>query len=157
LCVDKLSVDDAVEKCVQLLGGLADVVFDCAGFSSTTNTAVGVSVSGGTVVSVGMGESEQKLRWSEINMREVDVKGIFRYCHTYPVCIDLLQSGKVNVDPLITHVMDVTSGTSAGSGSGANGGGSGGSEWRMDESVVLEGFEIARTGRDGAIKVMFML
>ena len=151
LCVDKLSVDDTVARCVELMGGLADVVFDCAGFTSTTNTAIGLSVSGGTVVSVGMGESEQKLRASEINMREVDVKGIFRYCHTYPVCIQLLDSGKVNVDPLITHVMDVTQGSGGGKADGAAG------DWHMDESVVLEGFEIARTGRDGAIKVMFML
>ena len=147
LCVDKLSVDDCVERCTQLLDGPADIVFDCAGFSSTTNTAIRVSKNGGTVVAVGLGESEQTIRASEINMREVDIKGIFRYAHTYPVCLQLLASGKVNVDPLITHVMDATGGT----------GKKGGTEWRMDESVVLEGFEIAKTGRDGAIKVMFML
>ena len=125
-------------------------MFDCAGFTATANTALGICASGGTLVSVGMGESEWKLNAGGINMREVDVKGIFRYCHTYPVCIELLESGKVNVDPLITHVLDVTQGTSGSSGSGGGG-------WHMDESVVLDGFEIARTGRDGAIKVMFML
>ena len=153
LCVDKLSVDDAVKRYTELMGAMADVVFDCAGFTATANTALGICASGGTLVSVGMGESEWKLQAGEINMREVDIKGIFRYCHTYPVCIELLASGKVNVDPLITHVMDVTGGTGGESG-GKEGGGGG---WHMDESVVLEGFEIARTGRDGAIKVMFML
>ena len=159
LCVDKLSVDECVDRCVELLGGPADIVFDCAGFSSTTNTAIRVTMNGGIVVAVGLGESEQKVRASEINMREVDIKGIFRYCHTYPTCLQLLASGKVNVDPLITHVLDVTGGT-GGSGSkqnGVGGGGGGGSEWHMDESVVLDGFDIAKTGRDGAIKVMFTL
>jgi len=149
LCVDKLSVDETVQRCVALLGGTADVVFDCAGFSSTTNAAIRLAVNGGTVVAVGMGESEQTITASEIGMREVDVKGIFRYCHTYPLCLQLLDSGRVNVDPLITHTLDVTG--------GSGGSGSGGGEWRMEESVILDGFEIAKTGRDGAIKVMFML
>ena len=159
LCVDKLSVDQCVDRCVELLGGPADIVFDCAGFSSTTNTAIRVAMNGGIVVAVGLGETEQTIRATEISMREVDIRGIFRYAHTYPVCLQLLDSGKVNVDPLITHVLDVTGGTGGGSGIGSgkvDGAGKGG-EWHMDESVVMDGFEIARTGRDGAIKVMFTL
>lgn len=35
--------------------------------------------------------------------REVDIIGSFRYAHTYPLCLHLLSSGKVNTETLITH------------------------------------------------------
>jgi len=35
--------------------------------------------------------------------REIDVIGIFRYKNTWPICLDLLSSGKIDVKPLITH------------------------------------------------------
>ncbi|KHG27120.1 L-idonate 5-dehydrogenase [Gossypium arboreum] len=35
--------------------------------------------------------------------REVDIIGIFRYKNTWPLCIELLRSGKIDVKPLITH------------------------------------------------------
>lgn len=47
---------------------------------------------------------------------------------SYPDAIDLLASGKVDVKPLITHT------------------------YKLEET--LQAFETARTGREGAIKVM---
>ena len=35
--------------------------------------------------------------------REVDVIGIFRYKNTWPLCLEFLRSGKIDVKPLITH------------------------------------------------------
>lgn len=40
-------------------------------------------------------------------MREVDIKGLFRYHHTYPRAIALMASGKLDVDHLITHKYDL--------------------------------------------------
>ena len=126
-------------------GGPIDVSFDAVGMASTFNTALLSTRSGGRVVCIGLAEPKQDgVLAGEVAVREVDVRGVFRYCHTYPTCVELLASGKVDVKPLITHTMKASEG---GEGEG----------WRMKEDVVLEGFEIARTGRDGAIKVMFEL
>lgn len=64
--------------------------------------------------------------------REVDISGIFRYRNTYPLCLDLLSSGRINVKPLITH------------------------RFGFSEKEVKEAFETSFSGRN-AIKVMFNL
>lgn len=40
--------------------------------------------------------------------REIDVIGIFRYRNTWPLCIELLRTGKIDVKPLITHRFSFT-------------------------------------------------
>ena len=137
-------VDAEVQRCVAVMEGEADVAFDCVGLSSTANVALGVTRAGGVVMCIGLGQSRQTLNSSShVVVREVEMKGVFRYCHTYPTCIDLLNKGKVDVTPLITHQLQLAKGE--------------GDQWRMDEATLLEGFDIARTGREGAIKVIFHL
>jgi L-iditol 2-dehydrogenase len=111
-----------------------DIVIDCAGFESTMRTAIKTAVSGGKVVLVGMGDETMTLPLTEASIREVDIIGSFRYAHTYPTCLALLSSGKINVKPLITH------------------------RFGFDQQSVLEGFTVARDSEaTGAIKVMFDL
>ncbi|KAK5778023.1 hypothetical protein PVK06_045990 [Gossypium arboreum] len=64
--------------------------------------------------------------------REVDIIGIFRYKNTWPLCIELLRSGKIDVKPLITH------------------------RFGFSQKEVEEAFETSARGGD-AIKVMFNL
>lgn len=69
---------------------------------------------------------------AEATVREVEIIGSFRYAHTYPICLSLLASEKINLKPLITH------------------------RFGFDEPSVAEGFAAARdTAVSGAIKVMF--
>ena len=141
-------VADVVRACIDAMGGQqADVSFDCVGLSSTANTALGVTRSGGVMVSIGLASPRNELTMAaDVVVREVEVRGVFRYCHTYPTCIDLLSRGLVDVTALISHPLTLAKGE--------------GDSWRMDEAALLKGFDIARTGRDGAntvIKVMFAL
>lgn len=111
-----------------------DVVIDCAGFESTMRTAIKAAVSGAKVVLVGMGQEEMTLPMAEASIREVDILGSFRYANTYPTCIALIASGRVNVKPLITH------------------------RFGFSPEGVAEGFATARDAAvTGAIKVMFNL
>jgi threonine dehydrogenase-like Zn-dependent dehydrogenase len=41
--------------------------------------------------------------WFLMGVREVDVIGIFRYRNTWPLCIEFLKTGKIDIKPLITH------------------------------------------------------
>ena len=81
---------------------------------------------------MGMGHSEMTVPLTSAAIREVDVVGVFRYRDTWPLCIDLLRSGKVDVRPLITH------------------------RFGFSQREVEEAFEVSARGRE-AIKVMFNL
>ena len=67
-----------------------------------------------------------------LNDREVDIIGVFRYKNTWPLCLDFISSGKIDVKPLITH------------------------RFGFSQKEVEEAFETSARGGD-AIKVMFNL
>jgi len=83
--------------------GESDQTIECTGVESSMQTGIYATKSGGMLVVVGLGKEEITLPIVNALCREVDVRGIFRYCNTYPTALELVASGKVNVKPLITH------------------------------------------------------
>nr|AFK35907.1 unknown [Medicago truncatula] len=95
-------------------------------------TALTATQPGGKVCLVGMGHSEMTVPLTPAAAREVDVVGIFRYKNTWPLCLEFLRSGKIDVKPLITH------------------------RFGFSQKEVEEAFETSARGGN-AIKVMFNL
>lgn len=125
-------VNSEVEKIHITMGTGVDVSFDCAGFSKTMSTALNATRPGGKVCLIGMGHNELTVPLTSAAAREVDVVGVFRYKNTWPLCLEFLRSGKIDVKPLITH------------------------RFGFSQKEVEEAFETS--GRGGsAIKVMFNL
>ncbi len=52
---------------------------------------------------VGMGAESVALPATLLTVKEVDLCGSFRYRNTYPLCLRLLASGRIDALPLITH------------------------------------------------------
>lgn len=96
-------VDAEVELINEAMGGVVDVTFDCVGFNKTMSTALRVTRAGGKVCLVGMGHHEMTVPLTPAAAREVDVVGIFRYKNTWPICLEFIRNGKIDVKPLITH------------------------------------------------------
>lgn len=102
------SEKDNVKKIHEQLGGAPDVCIDCSGVEATARLSILTAKSGGCVVLVGMGNSEAKLPITDGLVREVDIRGVFRYCNDYPAALALVASGKINVKKFITHHFDIT-------------------------------------------------
>lgn len=82
----KLSDKENIENVKQEVGGRADVTIECTGFQSSIKVAMLLTKSGGKCVLVGLGPAEVTIPISETALREVDIRGIFRYTHWYINC-----------------------------------------------------------------------
>lgn len=88
---------------ITVQGITADVCLDATGVESAIKTCVYAAKRGGVVVLIGMGKPEVSIPVLEASVRELDIRGVFRYCNTYPAALDLVATGKVNLKRLVTH------------------------------------------------------
>ena len=79
-----------------------DVLLECSGNARATWDAVGIVGRAGRVVLVGMGGDEVRLPLSHVQDREIVLTGAFRYANTWPTAIELVASGRVDLDAMVT-------------------------------------------------------
>ncbi|XP_023421690.1 sorbitol dehydrogenase isoform X1 [Cavia porcellus] len=103
LQVSQESAQEIASKVEGLLGGKPEVTIECTGAESAIQAGIYATRSGGTLVLVGMGSEMARVPLIHAAIREVDIKGVFRYCNTWPMAISMLASKSVNVKPLVTH------------------------------------------------------
>lgn len=94
---------DLAQKVEELLGCMPDSTIECTGAEFCVHTGIYSTRSGGTVLLVGHGPALVNIPLLNAAIREVDIRGMFRYCNTYPMAIAMLASKKLDVKPLITH------------------------------------------------------
>ena len=99
------SKEDAVKKVLELTGGMGcDLVIETAGTEITTRQAVQMTKKGATIVLVGYSKTgEIKMPISLALDKELTFKTVFRYRHIYPMAIDAVASGKVNLKGIVTN------------------------------------------------------
>lgn len=86
-----------------LIESFFDKVIQTAGVASAYKQAIEIVARGGRVVQVGHPSTEKIFIDPNLPItREFEVVGSFRYANTYPVAISLLDSGKVQLKPIIS-------------------------------------------------------
>lgn len=85
----------------------ADLVIETAGMEITARQAIHITKKGATIVLVGYSKSgEMTLPLSLALDKELTFKTVFRYRHIYPMAIEAVASGKVNLKGIVTNVFD---------------------------------------------------
>jgi L-iditol 2-dehydrogenase len=99
---------DAVEAILKVTDGAGvDLSFETAGTEITSRQTVSITKKGGTVVLVGYTKTgEVTLPLSLAMDKELTFKTVFRYRHIYPMAIEAVSSGSVDVKGIVTDVFD---------------------------------------------------
>eukprot|EP00760_Papus_ankaliazontas_P028448 PhM_4_TR3717/c0_g2_i1/m.12263/K00008/SORD, gutB; L-iditol 2-dehydrogenase len=104
-CAKKLGADSVDPP----TGADYDVVIECSGAAPVISKTVKYTKSGGVVVLVGMCTCpEVKVPVVELGVREVDLRGVFRYHNTYPLALAMISTGRVDVRGIMTHHYPMT-------------------------------------------------
>jgi L-iditol 2-dehydrogenase len=99
------SKNSIVEEVLKLTGGIgADCVFETAGSSTTAALTADIAAPGGKIVMVGNIHGKTPFRFLDTNDKEVDIISVFRYVNDYPMAINSVSSGKINVKSMISRV-----------------------------------------------------
>lgn len=86
--------------------GRVDVVFECSGAALALQTAAEVIRPRGTIVTVGLGP-DIPLPLGLVVTKEIVLKGSFRFDGTFGTAARLIDTGRVNVSPLLTRIFAV--------------------------------------------------
>lgn len=99
---------DTVQKVLELTDGKGcDLAVETAGTELTTRQTIQFAKKGSTIVLVGYSKTgEMTLPMSLALDKELTFKTIFRYRHIYPMAIDAVASGKVNLKGIVTDIFD---------------------------------------------------
>ncbi len=103
------SQTDAVEKVKKLTDGRGcDLAVETAGTQITAVQTIHMTKKGAAIVLVGYSKSgEMTLPMSLALDKELTFKTVFRYRHIYPMAIDAVAAGKVNLKGIVTDVFDL--------------------------------------------------
>lgn len=81
-----------------------DVLLECSGAPGLLGQAMGRLRPAGRAAMIGMSkEKEIGLPLSQLNVNELTISLVNRYNHTWPLAIELVASGRIDVAPLVTH------------------------------------------------------
>ena len=99
---------DVVKAIMELTNGAGcDLAIETAGTEITTRQCIHMTKKGATIVLVGYSKSgEMTLPLSLALDKELTFKTIFRYRHIYPMAIEAVAAGKVNLKGIVTDLFD---------------------------------------------------
>ncbi|MCB6202526.1 NAD(P)-dependent alcohol dehydrogenase [Extibacter muris] len=100
--------DDVLALAKELTDGEGfDLAIETAGTEITTNQAIQAVRKGSNIVLVGYGKTGMMNMMMSLALdKEVTFKTVFRYRHIYPMAIDAVAQGKVNLKGIATHIFD---------------------------------------------------
>jgi D-xylulose reductase len=103
--VGVLAGPDLAERVTELTGEGAEVIIECSGNPHACAGAAELAAPGGCIVYVGC-PTPVTMDIGHMQVRELRTESVFRYAHMYPKSISLLDSGSIDVKPIITNIWE---------------------------------------------------
>jgi len=104
---------NAREEDAASVGIQVDAFIDCSGAEIAVRSGIRAVRPSGTVVLVGMGADDLSLPIGVVQGRELTITGTFRYANTYPTAIALAESGRIQLDEMVTATFGLADAESA--------------------------------------------
>jgi len=100
--------EDVSAKIHEILGDRgADVVLETAGSPKTIYQTPFFTKTGGTIVLVGLAvDPDLTFNFSQVMNKELTIKSVYRYRNCYPVAIDALAAGKIDLKGIATNIFE---------------------------------------------------
>ena len=80
-----------------------DVLLECSGAPAALSGGMQALAPAGRIALVGMGADSVPINVPLVQSRELSITGVFRYANTYPLALQLISTGAVNVADVVTH------------------------------------------------------
>lgn len=103
------SAKENVEKKIEMLtqGKGCDLIIETTGSNIATKQALHMAKKGSTIVLVGYHAQEEfPLPINMILDKELTITSVFRYRNIYPMAIEALAKGSIDIEHIVTHVYD---------------------------------------------------
>ena len=84
--------------------GYFDVLYECTGTARALSGGIAAMRPRGVVVQLGLG-GDMTLPMMQITVKELDLRGSFRFHEEFATAVRLMQSGLIDVKPVITHTI----------------------------------------------------
>ncbi len=81
--------------------------FECSGAPAALATAIASTAPRGVIVQLGMG-GDVAVPLQSITVKELQLRGSFRFYEEYATAVSLMQKGLIDVKPLISHTVPMT-------------------------------------------------
>jgi L-idonate 5-dehydrogenase len=86
--------------------GSFDVLYECTGSPQALAGGIAAMRPRGVIMQLGLG-GDMSVPMMQITAKELDIRGSFRFHEEFPIAVQLMQSGLVDVKPLITHSFSI--------------------------------------------------
>ena len=84
--------------------GYFDLLYECTGSEAALSGAIPAMRPRGVVVQLGLG-GDMTVPMMQITVKELDVRGSFRFHEEFETAVRLMQSGAIDVKAAITHTL----------------------------------------------------
>ncbi|MFW6116472.1 MAG: zinc-dependent alcohol dehydrogenase [bacterium] len=99
--------EDLRAEVASALGSEPDIAFDCAGAVQTLQGAADLVGPDGKIMLVGLSLEPVPITPLEWQRKEAELKACIAYRDEFPLALELLARGKIDVDPLISDVVSL--------------------------------------------------